>query len=112
MNGNQLHFTGKGVIPFGHHVRPRPHCKYGNWVRRCRLGGAFRKEASESRHRPAFTSNFTTSAGLAIQGARKANQYGHLFAADLNYRSKVDRIKKRAGRSIARSRLIWASYWK
>ena len=37
-----------------------------------------------------------TSAGLAIQGARKANEYGTFVAADLNYRSKVEPNKTRA----------------
>jgi 2-dehydro-3-deoxygluconokinase len=37
-----------------------------------------------------------TSASLAIQGARKANEYGTFVAADLNYRSKVEPNKNRA----------------
>jgi len=37
-----------------------------------------------------------TSAGLAIQGARKANEYGTFVAADLNYRSKLEPDKNRA----------------
>jgi 2-dehydro-3-deoxygluconokinase len=37
-----------------------------------------------------------TSAGLAIEAVRKANQYGTFVAADLNYRSKVEPDKNRA----------------
>ena len=37
-----------------------------------------------------------TSADLATQGARKANEYGTFVTADLNYRSKVEPNKARA----------------
>jgi len=37
-----------------------------------------------------------TSAGLAIQAVKKANEHGTFVAADLNYRSKVEPNKKRA----------------
>ena len=37
-----------------------------------------------------------SSAGLAIQAARKANEYGTFVSADLNYRSKVEPSKNRA----------------
>jgi 2-dehydro-3-deoxygluconokinase len=37
-----------------------------------------------------------TSAGLAIQGAQKANEYGTFVTADLNYRSKVEPNKDHA----------------
>jgi 2-dehydro-3-deoxygluconokinase len=37
-----------------------------------------------------------TSSGLAIQAARKANEYGTFVAADLNYRSKLEPDKNRA----------------
>ena len=37
-----------------------------------------------------------TSAGLAIEGVKKANEHGTFVAADLNYRSKVEPNKARA----------------
>ena len=37
-----------------------------------------------------------TSAGLALEGVKKANQHGTFVAADLNYRSKVEPNKTRA----------------
>ncbi|MGE5137876.1 MAG: PfkB family carbohydrate kinase, partial [Rudaea sp.] len=37
-----------------------------------------------------------TSAGLALEGIRKANEHGTFVAADLNYRSKVEPDKNRA----------------
>ena len=37
-----------------------------------------------------------TSAGLAIEGVKKANEHGTFVAADLNYRSKVEPNKTRA----------------
>jgi 2-dehydro-3-deoxygluconokinase len=43
-----------------------------------------------------FTLISPTSAGPAIEGVRKANEYDTFVAADLNYRSKVEPNKARA----------------
>jgi len=40
-----------------------------------------------------------TSAGLALEGVKKANEHGTFVAADLNYRSKVEPDKARARRT-------------
>ncbi len=43
-----------------------------------------------------FTLISPTSAGLALEGMKKANEHGTFVAADLNYRSKVEPNKARA----------------
>ena len=97
MNGINFTFTGKGVIPsntayYRAHTAARELSEGDiDWdtlfakegVRIFSTGGIYMLISP-------------TSAGLAIQGARKANEYGTFVAADLNYRSKVEPNKSRA----------------
>jgi 2-dehydro-3-deoxygluconokinase len=97
MNGINFTFVGKGVIPsntsyYRAHTAVRElgegdvdwDALFGNeGVRVFSTGGIYMLISP-------------TSAGLAIQGARKANEYGTFVAADLNYRSKVEPNKNRA----------------
>ena len=97
MNGVNFTFAGKGVIPsdtlyYRAHTAARE-LREGDidWdelfgkdgVRVFSTGGIFMVISP-------------TSASLAIQGARKANEHGTFVASDLNYRSKVEPDKNRA----------------
>jgi 2-dehydro-3-deoxygluconokinase len=97
MNGINFTFAGKGLIPsdtlyYRAHTAVRE-LREGdfNWdelfgqegVRVFNTGGI-------------YTLISPTSAGLALEGVRKANEYGTFVAADLNYRSKVEPNKNRA----------------
>jgi 2-dehydro-3-deoxygluconokinase len=97
MNGLYFTFVGKGVIPsetfyYRAHAAARE-LKPGDvdWdklfgeegVRVFNTGGI-------------YTLISPTSAPLAIEAARKANEHGTFVAADLNYRSKVEPDKNRA----------------
>ena len=97
MNGINFTFIGKGVIPsdtlyYRAHTAVRELCEGDvDWdtlfgkegVRAFSTGGI-------------YTLISPSSAGLAIQGVQKANEYGTFVAADLNYRSKVEPSKERA----------------
>lgn len=97
MNGINFTFTGKGVIP-SDTMYYRAHTA----VRELGEGDVdwdvlFGKEGTRVFSTGGIYMLISpTSAGLAIQGARKANQYGTFVAADLNYRSKVEPNKNRA----------------
>lgn len=97
MNGINFTFAGKGVIPsdtlyYRAHTAARE-LREGDvdWealfvrdgVRVFSTGGIYMLISP-------------TSAGLAIQGARQANENGTFVAADLNYRSKLEPNKDRA----------------
>jgi 2-dehydro-3-deoxygluconokinase len=97
MNGINFTFVGKGLVPsdtlyYRAHTAIRE-LREGNvdWdalfahegVRIFSTGGIYMLISP-------------TSAGLAIQAAHKANEYGTFVAADLNYRSKVEPNKNRA----------------
>jgi 2-dehydro-3-deoxygluconokinase len=97
MNGINFTFAGKGVIPsdtlyYRAHTAGRElregdvdwEALFGrDGVRVFSTGGIYMLISP-------------TSAGLAIEGARKANDNGTFVAADLNYRSKVEPDKNRA----------------
>jgi 2-dehydro-3-deoxygluconokinase len=97
MNGINFTFVGKGVIPsetfyYRAHTAVRElrpgdvdWDKLFGWegVRVFNTGGI-------------YTLISPTSASLAIEAARKANEHGTFVAADLNYRSKVEPDKNRA----------------
>jgi 2-dehydro-3-deoxygluconokinase len=97
MNGINFTFTGKGVIPsdtlyYRTHTPVRElregdvdwDALFGNeGVRVFNTGGI-------------YTLISPTSAGLAIQAVKKANEYGTFVSADLNYRSKVEPSRQRA----------------
>lgn len=97
MNGINFTFRGKGVIP-SDTLYYRAHTA----VREMRLGDVdwdrlFTKEGVRVFSTGGiFTLISPTSADLAIQAARKANEHGTFVAADLNYRSKVEPNKNRA----------------
>ncbi len=97
MNGINFTFIGKGVIP-SDTLYYRAHTP----VRELREGDVdwdalFGKEGVRVFNTGGiYTLISLTSAGLAIQAVQKANQYGTLVAADLNYRSKVEPSKARA----------------
>src|SRR5512143_3676543 len=97
MNGINLTFAGKGVIP-SDTLYYRAHSA----VRELREGdvdwdGLFGKEGVRLFSTGGiFTLISPTSAGLALEGVRKANEHGTFVAADLNYRSKVEPNKNRA----------------
>jgi 2-dehydro-3-deoxygluconokinase len=97
MNGINFTFVGKGVIP-SDTLYYRAHTA----VRELREGdvdwdGLFAKEGVRVFSTGGiFMLISPTSAGLAIQGARKAAEHGTFVAADLNYRSKVEPNKSRA----------------
>ncbi len=97
MNGVHFTYAGKGILPsdtmyYRAHAAVRE-LKEGDidWdtlfgaegVRVFSTGGI-------------FTLISPTSAGLAIDGVKKANDHGTFVAADLNYRSKVEPNKARA----------------
>ncbi len=97
MNGVNFTYIGKGVIPsdtlyYRAHSAARE-LREGDidWdtlfgregVRMFSTGGI-------------YTLISPTSASLAIEGVRKANEYGTFVAADLNYRSKVEPNKNKA----------------
>jgi len=97
MNGINFTFAGKGVIP-AETVYYRAHTA----VRELRENDVdweqlFCKEGA----RVFYTGGIymlisPSSAGLAIQAARLANQYGTMVAADLNYRAKIEPNKAHA----------------
>ena len=97
MNGVNFTYIGKGVIP-SDTLYYRAHSA----VRELREGDIdwdtlFGKEGVRVFSTGGiFTLISPTSAGLAIEGVRKANEYDTFVAADLNYRSKVEPNKARA----------------
>jgi len=97
MNGINFTYIGKGVIP-SDTLYYRAHSA----VRELREGdldwdGLFGKEGVRVFSTGGiFTLISPTSASLALEGVRKANEYGTFVAADLNYRSKVEPNKNRA----------------
>jgi 2-dehydro-3-deoxygluconokinase len=97
MNGINLTFAGKGVIP-SDTLYYRAHTA----ARELREGDVdwdtlFAKEGVRVFSTGGIYMMISpTSAGLAIQGARKANEHGTFVAADLNYRSKLEPDKNRA----------------
>ena len=97
MNGINFTFNGKGVIP-SDTLYYRAHTP----VRELREGDVdwdtlFDKEGVRVFNTGGiYTLISPTSAGLAIQAVKKANEFGTFVAADLNYRSKVEPNKKRA----------------
>jgi len=96
-NGINFTFVGKGVIP-SDTLYYRAHTA----VRELREGDVDWDALFANEGVRIFSTGgiymliSPTSAGLAIQGARKANEYGTFVAADLNYRSKVEPNKNRA----------------
>jgi len=97
MNGVNFTYIGKGVIP-SDTLYYRAHTA----ARELREGdvdwdGLFGKEGVRLFSTGGiFTLISPTSAGLALEGVRKANEWGTFVAADLNYRSKVEPNKARA----------------
>lgn len=97
MNGINFTFAGKGVIP-SDTLYYRAHTA----VRELREGDInwddlFGKESVRVFSTGGiYTLISPTSAGLALEGVRKANEHGTFVAADLNYRSKVEPNKSRA----------------
>ncbi len=97
MNGINFTFIGKGVIP-SNTLYYRAHTP----VRELREGDVdwsalFSKEGVRVFSTGGiYTLISPTSAGLAIQAVKCANQHGTFVAADLNYRSKVEPSKDRA----------------
>jgi 2-dehydro-3-deoxygluconokinase len=97
MNGINFTFVGKGVIP-SDTLYYRAHTA----VRELREGDVdwdvlFAKEGVRVFSTGGIYMLISpTSAGLAIQGARKASENGTFVTADLNYRSKVEPNKNRA----------------
>lgn len=96
-NGINFTFVGKGVIP-SDTLYYRAHTA----VRELREGDVdwealFAKEGVRVFGTGGIYMLISpTSAGLAIEAARQANQNGTFVAADLNYRSKVEPNKNRA----------------
>jgi 2-dehydro-3-deoxygluconokinase len=97
MNGINFTYNGKGVIP-SDTLYYRAHTA----VRELREGdidwnSLFSKEGVRLFSTGGiYTLISPTSAGLAIQAVRSANENGTFVAADLNYRSKVEPNKNRA----------------
>jgi 2-dehydro-3-deoxygluconokinase len=97
MNGINFTYIGKGVIP-SDTLYYRAHSA----VRELRQGdldwdGLFGNEGVRVFSTGGiFTLISPTSADLAVEGVRKANETGTFVAADLNYRSKVEPNKMRA----------------
>ncbi|MBC8447767.1 MAG: sugar kinase [Chloroflexi bacterium] len=97
MNGVNFTFVGKGVIP-SDTLYYRAHTA----VRELREGDIdwdtlFGKEGVRIFSTGGiYTLISPTSAGLALEGVKKANEHGTFVAADLNYRSKVESNKARA----------------
>ena len=90
MNGINFTFVGKGVMP-SDTMYYRAHSA----VRELREGDFDWDELLGELGVRVFNTGgictliSPTSAGLAIEGVKKANEYGTFVAADLNYRSKV-----------------------
>jgi 2-dehydro-3-deoxygluconokinase len=97
MNGVNFTYIGKGVIP-SDTLYYRAHSA----ARELREGDIdwdtlFGKEGARMFSTGGiYTLISPTSASLAIEGVRKANEYGTFVAADLNYRSKVEPNKNKA----------------
>jgi len=97
MNGINFTYVGKGVIP-SDTLYYRAHTA----VRELRAGDVdwdalFGKEGVRVFNTGGiYTLISPSSSSLALEGARKANEYGTFVAADLNYRSKVEPDKNRA----------------
>ncbi len=97
MNGLNFTYAGKGVIP-SDTLYYRAHSA----VRELREGDLdwdvlFGKEGVRVFSTGGiFTLISPTSADLALEGVKKANELGTFVAADLNYRSKVEPNKARA----------------
>ena len=97
MNGINLTFAGKGVIP-SETLYYRAHTA----VRELRVGdfdweGLFGKEGVRIFNTGGiYTLLSLSSASMAIEAVRTANECGTFVAADLNYRSKVEPNKNRA----------------
>jgi 2-dehydro-3-deoxygluconokinase len=97
MNGVNFTFVGKGVLP-SDTLYYRAHTA----VRELREGDIdwdtlFGKEGVRVFNTGGICTLISpSSAGLALEGVKKANQHGTFVAADLNYRSKVEPNKDRA----------------
>ena len=97
MNGINFTYVGKGVIP-SDTLYYRAHTA----ARELREGDVdwdalFGKEGVRVFSTGGiYTLISPTSASLAMEGVRKANEYGTFVSADLNYRSKVEPNKNRA----------------
>src|SRR3989337_1635178 len=97
MNGINFTYVGKGVIP-----SDTLYYRAQTAIRELKEGDVdwdslFGKEGSRVFSTGGIYMLISpTSAGLAIQGACKAYEYGTFVAADLNYRSKVEPNKTRA----------------
>ena len=97
MNGINFTYIGKGIIP-SDTLYYRAHSA----ARELREGdvdwdGLFGKEGVRLFSTGGiFTLISPTSADLALEGVRKANENGTFVAADLNYRSRVEPNKARA----------------
>ena len=97
MNGINFTFIGKGLIP-SDTLYYRAHTA----IRELREGDVdwemlFSREGVRVFSRGGIYMLISpTSAGLAIQGAQKANENGTFVTADLNYRSKVEPNKNHA----------------
>jgi len=97
MNGINITFVGKGVIP-----SDTLYYRANTAVRELREGDIDWDALFAGEGVRVFSTGgiymliSPTSAGLAIQAARRANQYGTFVVADLNYRSKVEPNKNRA----------------
>jgi 2-dehydro-3-deoxygluconokinase len=97
MNGVNFTYVGKGVIP-SDTLYYRAHTA----VRELREGdfdwdALFGKEGVRVFNTGGiYTLISPSSSSLALEAVRKANEYGTLVAADLNYRSKVEPNKNRA----------------
>jgi 2-dehydro-3-deoxygluconokinase len=97
INGINFTFVGKGVIP-----SDTLYYRANTAVRELREGDVDWSTLFGNEGVRVFSTGgiYTlispTSAGLAIQGVRAANEHGTFVAADLNYRSKVEPSKQRA----------------
>lgn len=97
MNGINFTYVGKGVIP-----SDTLYYRAQTAVRELRKGDVdWNSLFGEEGVRVFSTGGIytlisPTSADLAIEGMRKANEHGTFVAADLNYRSKVEPNKNRA----------------
>ena len=97
MNGVNFTYAGKGIVP-SNTLYYRAHTA----ARELREGDVdwdalFGTEGARVFSTGGiYTLISPTSAGLAIEAVRKANEYGTFVAADLNYRSKVEPDKARA----------------
>lgn len=97
MNGINFTYVGKGVIP-----SDTLYYRAQTAARELRKGDVdwdslFGKEGvCVFSTGGIYTLISPTSADLAIEGVRKANEHGTFVAADLNYRSKVEPNKNRA----------------